>query len=93
MKNAFLILGMLLPLFSFSQFNKVTTIDNRVYEGVILSAMGKNIKFYTGVTPSLKGNKLEIIYVKEIYGDLANSIKKQLLRKTVMLFIIRYMMT
>jgi hypothetical protein len=82
MKKSILILGILLPFLSLSQsINKVITTENKVYIGDIYKAYGNNIIFLNGVNPSLKSNRLEIALVKEIYGPLANSTKKAIMKK------------
>lgn len=82
MKKSILILGILLPLFSLSQsINKVITKENKIYIGDIYKSYGNNIIFLNGVNPSLTSNRLEIALVKEIYGPIAKSTKKIIIKK------------
>lgn len=82
MKKSILILAVLLPLFSISQSgNKVVTIDDKVYNGDIISTTGHFIHFDTGVNPKLRSNNLEIAKIKEIHGFLLITTKQAIQKR------------
>jgi hypothetical protein len=82
MKKAFLIVGFLLPLFCFSQYqNKIITTDGKVYRGQILLCTNMNIHFGKNVQPPIKSRKIEYNLIKEIYGPLGDYSKNVILKK------------